>query len=58
MTERPWVKHYPEDVSDEITDFDFKNLPDLLKAASRNYAKQKAFTQVMPNGMNGSFNTK
>jgi long-chain acyl-CoA synthetase len=29
-------------------------LPDLFKASSTEYAKQKAFTQVMPNGMNGS----
>lgn len=58
MTERPWVKHYPEEVSDAITDFEFQNLPDLLKAASTDYSKQKAFTQVMPNGMNGSLTYK
>jgi len=58
MTERPWVKQYPADVAAEITDFGYKNLPDMLKAASTEYAKQKAFTQVMPNGMNGSLTFK
>lgn len=54
MTERPWFEHYPSDVPHEISDFGFTNLPDLFKASSTEYAKQKAFTQVMPNGMNGS----
>jgi long-chain acyl-CoA synthetase len=54
MTKRPWIEHYPADVPQEIADFGFKNLPDLFKASSIEYAKQKAFTQVMPNGMNGS----
>jgi long-chain acyl-CoA synthetase len=54
MTKRPWFEHYPSDVPHEISDFGFTNLPDLFKASSTEYAKQKAFTQVMPNGMNGS----
>lgn len=58
MTERPWIKHYPADVPEEMTDYEFKNLPDLLKASANTYSKQKAFTQVMPNGMNGSLTFK
>ena len=58
MTERPWMKHYPADVPKEITDFGFSHLPDLLKASADEYSKQLAFTQVMPNGMNGSLTYK
>jgi len=54
MTERPWLAHYPADVAPELGDIPFAHLPALVSAASATYATTTAFTQCMPNGMNGS----
>ena len=54
MTERPWLAHYPNEVPQTVDNAGFENLPQLLAKAAGTYAKQTAFTQVMPNGMNGS----
>ena len=54
MTERPWLAHYPKEVPHTVESSGFENLPQLLSKAAGTYSKQKAFTQVMPNGMNGS----
>ena len=54
MTERPWLAHYPDDVRPELDDIPFANMPALIRQASSDYAQSIAFTQVMPNGMNGS----
>jgi len=54
MTPNPWTKHYPSEVSPELDKVPYANLPELIKAAVATYSKTKAFTQVMPNGMNGS----
>jgi long-chain acyl-CoA synthetase len=54
MTERPWLAHYPADVSHELSEVPFAHLPALISAASETYATTTAFTQCMPNGMNGS----
>jgi long-chain acyl-CoA synthetase len=54
MTERPWLAHYPKEVPQTVDNAGFENLPQLLAKAAGTYAKQTAFTQVMPNGMNGS----
>jgi long-chain acyl-CoA synthetase len=54
MTERPWLAHYPSDVEHELGDPLFSHLPDLVSQASAAYGKKTAFTQCMPNGMNGS----
>jgi long-chain acyl-CoA synthetase len=54
MTPNPWTKHYPSEVSPELEKVPYANLPELLKEAVATYSKTKAFTQVMPNGMNGS----
>ena len=54
MTERPWLHHYPKEVPHTVENSGFENLPQLLCKAAGTYAKQTAFTQVMPNGMNGS----
>ena len=58
MTERPWLAQYPKDVPHTIQDLGFKNVPELLADASTKYGSQVAFTQVMPNGMNGSLTYK
>ena len=54
MTERPWLAHYPKEVPQTIDGGGFNNLAELLSSAASNFDKQKAFTQVMANGMNGS----
>jgi long-chain acyl-CoA synthetase len=54
MTNTPWLAHYPSDVPKQLPPVTFANLPELLKDAVTEYEKTIAFTQVMPNGMNGS----
>jgi long-chain acyl-CoA synthetase len=54
MTNTPWLAHYPSDVPKQLPPVSFANLPELLNAAAAQYGKKTAFTQVMPNGMNGS----
>ena len=54
MNDRPWLAHYSNGVPHDIASVPFENLAELIRAASKKYAKTIAFTQVMPNGMNGS----
>jgi long-chain acyl-CoA synthetase len=54
MSERPWLQHYPPETPPEIGEITFRNLPDLLGQSAAQHADEIAFTQVMPNGMNGS----
>jgi long-chain acyl-CoA synthetase len=54
MTNTPWLVHYPSDVPKQLPPISFSNLPELLRTAVQTYDKKVAFTQVMPNGMNGS----
>jgi long-chain acyl-CoA synthetase len=54
MTKRPWLDHYPSDVPHELPAVPFKNVAELIRKAASTYGKTTAFTQVMPNGMNGS----
>lgn len=54
MTKRPWLDHYPSDVPHDLPKVEFENLAELIRSAAATNAKAIAFTQVMPNGMNGS----
>lgn len=54
MTKRPWLEHYPSDVPHEMPEIAFANLAEFIRNAAKTNGKTKAFTQVMPNGMNGS----
>ncbi len=54
MTERPWLAHYPTDVEHELVPPPFRTLPELVARAADEYSDTVAFTQCMPNGMNGS----
>jgi long-chain acyl-CoA synthetase len=54
MSNAPWLAHYPSDVPHQLPPVPFTNLPELLRASADQYKKTIAFTQVMPNGMNGS----
>jgi long-chain acyl-CoA synthetase len=54
MSKFPWLNHYPSDVPHELEAHSYRHLPGLLGVSSEKYAKTTAFTQCMPNGMNGS----
>ncbi|MDA8579504.1 AMP-binding protein [Pontimonas sp.] len=54
MTSRPWLAHYPTDVAPELAPTSLAHIPDLVRSASATYSGTIAFTQCMPNGMNGS----
>jgi long-chain acyl-CoA synthetase len=54
MNNRPWLAHYSNGVPHDIASVPFANLAELIRSASKKYSKTIAFTQVMPNGMNGS----
>ena len=54
MTPRPWLAHYPPDVAPELDDIPFAHLPAMLRQDADDFADAIAFTQCMPNGMNGS----
>jgi len=54
MTQHPWLNHYPSDVPHQLDEVPFAHLPAMIKSATDKYSKTTAFTQVMPNGMNGS----
>lgn len=51
----PWQGVYQRaGISAELPPKQFNNLADLVSQSSQQYAKQKAFTCVVPNGMNGT----
>jgi long-chain acyl-CoA synthetase len=54
MSEHPWLKHYPDGTRAEIGEIRYHSLPDLLGRTVGRHADAIAFTQCMPNGMNGS----
>jgi long-chain acyl-CoA synthetase len=54
MTQRPWLAHYPSGVEHELAKPPYNNLPEMVTAASAEWGKKTAFTQVMANGMNAS----
>ena len=54
MTHTPWHASYPSFVKPELDPVGFAHLPAMVTQASKDYADTIAFTQCMPNGMNGS----
>jgi long-chain acyl-CoA synthetase len=54
MSQHAWVQHYPPGTEPEIGDIPYRTMPELLRRSGERYADTIAFTQVMPNGMNGS----
>lgn len=54
MTQRPWTTHYADDVAPELAEVAHAHLPALVRASAATYGATTAFTQCMPNGMNGS----
>lgn len=58
MTQAPWIAKYPSEVNPELQTINYPHLPALLREAAAQYAATIAFTQCMPNGMNGSLTYK
>jgi long-chain acyl-CoA synthetase len=58
MTQQPWLAKYPIGVNPQLNEINIAHLPALIRTASATYADTIAFTQCMPNGMNGSLTYK
>lgn len=54
MSDHPWFAHYPQGVASEIPESPYPHIPALLEHAVEQHSSAVAFTQCMPNGMNGS----
>lgn len=50
----PWVGRYSQDIEWRLNPPAAASLPAMVSTTTRTYAKQKAFTCVMPNGMHGT----
>jgi long-chain acyl-CoA synthetase len=51
---KPWLAHYGDAIPVKLASPNARNLPEMAVAAAQKFAKQTAFTCVMPNGMYGS----
>lgn len=56
ILERPWIACYPEGVGTELHPLPYKLLAELPETLASRYPKAKAFTTIMPNGMEGVLN--
>ncbi|CAN5558365.1 long-chain-fatty-acid--CoA ligase FadD [soil metagenome] len=54
MSPRPWQNQYPPGVPTEISAPEHQHLAEIFRDVAARYGKEIAFTQCMPNGMNGS----
>jgi long-chain acyl-CoA synthetase len=54
MSSPPWSEHYPPGTRPEIGDLEFEHLAQMVRATAQRHGAAVAFTQCMPNGMNGS----
>ncbi|MEM1374719.1 MAG: AMP-binding protein [Pseudomonadota bacterium] len=55
---KPWTAIYGDTVRADIGAGSYRNLPDLVRSVADTYGKAKAFTTVLPNGMNGTLTFK
>ena len=51
---RPWLASYGTTIPQDLPPPSYASLADLVDRACATYAKRRAFTCVVPNGMNGS----
>jgi len=51
---RPWLASYGTTIPQDLSPPSYASLADLVDRASATYAKRRAFTCVVPNGMNGT----
>jgi len=52
--DRPWTAFYGPGVRAQIDAPSYRNLPELIRSVAETYKGGKAFTCVLPNGMNGT----
>ncbi|MCH2075998.1 MAG: AMP-binding protein [Rhodobacteraceae bacterium] len=57
-TAKPWTAFYGDNVRADIGGGSYRNLPDLVRSVADTFGKAKAFTAVLPNGMNGTLTFK
>jgi long-chain acyl-CoA synthetase len=50
----PWLAAYGHDIPKELTPSPWRNLAELAHQSAASFGKKRAFTCVVPNGMNGS----
>ena len=58
MSNAPWMASYPSFVEPTLAPLPADHLPALVRQAAKTYSDTIAFTQCMPNGMNGSLTYK
>jgi long-chain acyl-CoA synthetase len=51
---KPWLQQYGRDIPQHLEVPAYQSLPEMAQDAAKRFAKQTAFTTVMPNGMYGS----
>ncbi|MEL6887969.1 MAG: AMP-binding protein [Pseudomonadota bacterium] len=54
QSDRPWQAFYGPKVRPDIGTSSYRNLPELIRSVAETYKSAKAFTCVLPNGMNGT----
>ena len=56
--DRPWQAFYGANVRPVLDQATYRNIPDMIRSVADTYGKAKAFTTVLPNGMNGTLTFK
>ena len=51
---KPWLKHYPASIPENISNYQFTSLGDCISNASREFKDAIAYTTCLPNGFNAS----
>lgn len=54
LTAQPWRQHYPPDTPQAFDSLPDPHIPAMVRRVAAHYARQPAFTVVMPNGIYGS----
>ena len=54
MSDHPWVSHYAEGTRPDIGELPYRHLTEMVRRACTQNGSRIAFTQSMPNGMDGS----
>ena len=57
-TDRPWQAYYGANIRPVLDQATYRNIPDMIHSVAETYGKAKAFTCVLPNGMNGTLTFK
>ncbi|MEL7012208.1 MAG: AMP-binding protein, partial [Pseudomonadota bacterium] len=56
--DRPWQAYYGANIRPVLDQATYRNIPDMIRSVAETYGKAKAFTCVLPNGMNGTLTFK